>query len=31
LQANLNYEIDALKPEGHRNSLGFNILATAMF
>ena len=31
LQANLNYEINALAPEAYRNSLGFNILATAMF
>jgi hypothetical protein len=29
LQANLNYEINNLKE--NRNSLGFNILATAMF
>ena len=31
LQCNLNYEINDLAPEAHRNSLGFNILATAMF
>ena len=31
LQANLNYEINDLAPEAYRNSLGFNILATAMF
>ena len=31
LQANLNYEINHLAPTPHRNSLGFNLLATAMF
>ena len=31
LQANLNYEINDLAPKNHRNSLGFNFLATAMF
>lgn len=31
LQANLNYEINALAPEAYRNSLGFNLLVTAMF
>ena len=31
LQANLNYEINNLAPTPHRNSLGFNLLATAMF
>ena len=31
LQCNLNYEINDLAPEAQRNSLGFNILATAMF
>ena len=31
LQANLNYEINDLAPKPYRNSLGFNLLATAMF
>ena len=31
LQANLNYEINDLAPEAYRNSLGFNLLVTAMF
>ena len=31
LQCNLNYEINALAPPTRRNSLGFNLLATAMF
>lgn len=31
LQANLNYEINGLAPEAYRNSLGFNLLVTAMF
>jgi hypothetical protein len=31
LQANLNYEINNLAPKAYHNSLGFNILATAMF
>ena len=31
LQANLNYEVNELAPEEHRNSLGFNLLVTAMF
>ena len=31
LQANLNYEINKLAPTPYRNSLGFNLLATAMF
>ena len=31
LQCNLNYEINDLAPAEHRNSLGFNLLATAMF
>ena len=31
LQANLNYEINDLAPKAYRNSLGFNLLVTAMF
>ena len=31
LQCNFSYEINGLAPDAYRNSLGFNILATAMF